>query len=274
MKRLRAMSYTSCGAPVAEPLLDSPIRIAAAQFPVSGDIERNVRYIRQQITSAASENAVVVQFPETALSGYAPNHWKALGDFPWGMLADHTERVCEFASEHRVWVILGSMRRVQDQLPRSCLHVISDGGEIVASYDKQRLYGIENQFFSAGNQSCIVTINGHKCGFLVCYDNCFPELYEKYREAGVGLLFHSFFNAGNRRATSIKELMLANLLVRAADNQMWISASNSSKSYSPLSACIVRPDGSSVRSRRNVSSLVFDDYPVRELGWTYDNRNV
>jgi predicted amidohydrolase len=216
----------------------------------------------------------VVQFPETALSGYLPNHWKNLGDYPWGTLADQTGRVCELASQHRVWVILGSARQVEEQLPRSCLHVVSDAGEIVATYDKQRLYGGEVRYFSAGSQSCMVNINGHKCGFLVCYDNCFPELYEDYREAGVGLLFHSFYNAANTHATSIKELMLANLLVRSADNQMWISASNSSERYSPLSACIVRPDGSSVRSRRNIASVVFDDYPVHELGWTYDNRNV
>ncbi len=88
----------------------------------------------------------------------------------------------------------------------------------------------------------------------------------------VGLLFHSFHNAGNRDATGIKDLMLAILIVRAADNQMWISASNSSKRYSPLSACIVRPDGSMVRSRRNVAGIVIEDYPKAELGWTYDNR--
>ena len=99
----------------------------------------------------------------------------------------------------------------------------------------------------------MVSINGYSCGFLVCYDKCFPELYEAYRTASVGLPFHFFYNAANSHATSIKDLMLANLLVRSANNPMWIAASNSSEKCSPLSACIVRPDGTSIRARRYVA---------------------
>jgi deaminated glutathione amidase len=250
----------------------STLRIAAAQFPVSGDIARNARYIRSQLAKAALQGAHVIQFPETALSGYAPKHWKRIAKFPWDTLAEHTTQVLELASRHRIWVVLGSMRRTRARLPTSCLHVISDRGEIAATYDKQRLYGSEKRMFSAGRKPCVVSIRGHKCGFLICYDNCFPELYEPYREAGVGLLFHSFYNASNARPTSIKDLMLANLLVRAADNRMWIAASNSSASYSPLAACIVRPDGTSVRARRHVPGFALDEYPSLKLGWTYDNR--
>jgi hypothetical protein len=69
-------------------------------------------------------------------------------------------------------------------------------------------------------------------------------------------------------------LMLANLIVRAADHGFWIAASNSSQPYCPLSACLVRPDGSMVRSRRHLTGIVVDDFPSAELGWTYDNRQT
>ncbi|MBV7339098.1 carbon-nitrogen hydrolase family protein [Chloroflexi bacterium TSY] len=207
------------------------------------------------------------------MSGYAPAHFETLANYAWDVLSNHTQDICQLALSYRLWVVLGSMRMIEgDQLPRSCLHVISDEGEIVGTYDKQRLYQKEKQMFRAGNKPCVIEINGFKCGFLICYDNCFPELYDEYRDLGVGLLFHSFYNAANRRSTSIKDLMLANLIVRAADNQMWISASNSSKRYSPLSACIVRPDGTTVHARRNVTGLVIDSYPDHVLGWTYNNR--
>jgi len=80
--------------------------------------------------------------------------------------------------------------------------------------------------------------------------------------------------AANQRATGIKDLTLASLIVRAADNRVWIAASNSSKRYSPLAACIVRPDGSMIRSRPHVPGLAIDDYPNATLGWTYDNRRA
>jgi hypothetical protein len=62
--------------------MNRSLRIAAAQFPVSGDITRNARYIHAQIKQAAKQRAHVIHFPETALSGYAPQHFSSLADYP------------------------------------------------------------------------------------------------------------------------------------------------------------------------------------------------
>lgn len=250
------------------------LRIAAAQFPVSGDIARNMRYIRKHMRTAAREGVHAVHFPETALPGYAPKHLGPLDNYAWCRLDRYMLSLRELAASLDLWVVLGSMRRIDGGLPRNCIYVISRTGEIEAVYGKRRLYGVEASLYSAGHTPCVVDINGFKCGFLICYDNCFPELYSEYRDMGVGLVFHSFCNAGNSRVTSIKELMSANLIVRAADHQLWICATNSSERYSPLSARIVRPDGSMIRSKRHVSGLAIDNYPEDELGWTYDNRRA
>lgn len=248
------------------------LRIAASQFPVSGNIARNARYIQAQMKEASAKRVQVIQFPETALSGYGPAHFDSFKNFEWDLLDLHTRKICELASSLNLWVILGSMRQVEGELPGNCAHVISNMGEVAGSYDKQRLYSNDKKYYSSGNKPLVIEINGFKCGFLICYDNCFPELYEAYRDLDVGLLFHSFYNAGNVKATSIKDLILAIQIARAADNQMWISSSNSSKRYSPLPACIVRPDGSMVKAKRHAAGIVIDDYPMADLGWTYDNR--
>ena len=250
------------------------LRIAAAQFPVSGSIARNARYIKAQLEEAAGLGAQVVHFPETALPGYAPNHPTSWETCDWDALDAQTHMICERAACLDLWVVLGSVRSAGRDLPRNCLQVISSKGQIEGIYDKQRLYAREKRFYSQGAEPLMLDINSVKCGFLICYDNCYPELYEAYRALGVELIFHSFHNAGNRGATSIKDLMMASLMVRAADNRMWICASNSSKRYSPLPACIVRPDGSTVRARRNRTSLAIDTYPSAKLGWTYDNSSV
>lgn len=154
-------------------------------------------------------------------------------------------------------------------LPRNTTLVISASGDVAAEYDKRRLYRGENSFYSPGDGTAVVRIRGVCCGFLVCYENCFPTMYEEYRRLGVEVVFHSFHNARNSEPTDIRHLMAASLLVRAADNGVYISAANSCAPYSPLPATIVRPDGSSVRARRNVTGLVVGDYPGSELGWTY-----
>ena len=222
---------------------------------------------------AAAQDVQVIQFPESALPGYGPAHFESFKDYDWDQLENQTIRIQALADELSLWVVLGSMRRQGTAKPRNCLRIISGRGEPVGVYDKQRLFEKEKAYYSPGCGSFDLEIHGHQCGFLICYDNCFPELYRPYRDRNVGLLFHSFHNAGNSRVTSIKELMLANLIVRAADNGMWISSSNSSKKYSPLPACIVRPDGSMIRMKRNLSGFVVDDYPNAGLGWTYDNRS-
>ena len=153
--------------------------------------------------------------------------------------------------------------------PRNCILVISDDGSIAGTYDKRKLYKTEESLYSAGGQPLVVTIRGMRCGFLICYDSCFPELYEAYRHCGTRLLFHSYYNARNDGpSNSLDELMLAQLRTRAADNRLWISASNASTRHSRLASCVARPDGSIRSAKRHRPGLVFHDFPDPDLGWT------
>lgn len=213
-------------------------------------------------------------FPETALPGYGPKHLKRLDNYDWARLKEYEQDIMRAARAHKVWVVLGSMRQIDNGAPLNCLHVISNTGDIFGTYDKRKLYGKEQEFYEAGNEPLVLDIEGHHCGFLICYDNIYPSLYEEYRAAGAGLLFHAFFNAENTEETSIAALMEANLIARAADFQMCIVASNSSAQYCPMPASIAQPDGSTVHAKRHVAALVFDTFPAPDLGWTYDNRKL
>ena len=249
--------------------MDKYLRIAASQFPVSHDMVNNYKYIKK-LTEKASKNDVdVVQFPETALPGYRSISKGDPSEFDWNKLESLTNSICDIARLNNVWVLLGTIRKMDAQLPRNSICVISNNGEIIGYYDKQRIYRKEVEYYSPGNTPFVVEIKGHKCGFLICYDNSFPELYKTYREMGVGLLFHSFYNVGSKQRTGMKNLMDAYLIMRSNENQMWTSASNSSKPYSPLQATIARPDGTTKKAKRHVTSIVIEDYPKAKLGWTH-----
>jgi len=231
----------------------------------------NFTHIKDHIEEASDNKVEVIHFPETALPGYLNYPKNDPSEFDWDTLDSLTRDICHLALLKNIWVILGSIRKQEGQLPRNCICIISNFGKIQGYYDKQRLYEHESEFYSSGESPFVVNIKGHKCGFLICFDNCFPELYTTYRKLGVGLIFHSLHNAGNKQETSIKDLMAANLLVRSADNQLWISASNSSKPYSPLPATIARPDGSAKKAKRHITGMIIDDFTKAKLGWTYDN---
>lgn len=245
--------------------------MAVSQFPVSSDIAANASYIAGHMRTAARRQAHVVHFPEAALSGYARSDFASFRGYDWEGLDEQTHRIGALAARLRLWVIFGSARRTaRQQKPRNCLHVISPAGVITATYDKQKLYGKERNFYSPGKTPLILTINGITCGFLVCYDSCFPDLYRNYADRGVQLLFHSYYNAKNEGPpTALDDLIVAQLRTRAADNNFWISASNSSARHSRLASCVVRPDGSLCSTKCHVPGLVIHDFPDTDLGWTY-----
>jgi deaminated glutathione amidase len=249
------------------------LRIAICQFPVSCKIARNAQFIRRFMKKAAAAAAHVIHFPETALSGYERIDFTPLSADNWQGLEEQTKEIVNLAGKLGLWVVLGSRRKIAGrEKPANCMHVISNQGRIVSTYDKQKLTPSETAWYAPGNDFLVITINGLKCGFLICYEACFPDLFEAYRKKGVQLLFHSCHNVSGKPKPLLQKLALAQIRTRAADNQMWISDSNSSARYSFSTASIARPDGTVRSLRRHVAGILLHDFPDTKLGWTYDNR--
>ena len=246
--------------------------MAAGQFPVSHRVRRNLAYIKQQIQTAADLGARVVLFPETALCGYAPALANEVS-YAWSELDAALAEVAQQAAARHIWVLLGSVHCLPHQYPHNSLYAISSTGDIVGRYDKRSLYKGEQHCYSAGAAGCVLEIDGVRCGLLICFDNCFPQLYHEYQAQGVQVVFHALHNAGSstakRGAASMARLMDANARVRAADHGFWVCAANSSARYSPMPAIITRPDGSARRARRHVADVIWDDLDANALGWTY-----
>ena len=225
-----------------------------------------VRHVRQ----AAAEGASIVHFPECSLPGYS-----CFDEIDWQKVERDREQLAAAAAESGIWAIYGSYRRLPDGGKlRNSLHVVSSAGKTVATYDKLHLRGRQEVLYcQPGNEICCFEINGFKCGLLICFDMCFPKLFERYRDEGVVLLFLSCYNAGVPAGSqSLDELMPATVRTRAADHGMWISATNSSVRPSRLAACMARPDGSLKSLRKHRPGILYHDFPDTDLGWTYDNR--
>jgi deaminated glutathione amidase len=249
------------------------LRVAICQFPVSCDIASNAKLIRRFMKKAAESEAHVIHFPETALSGYGRIDFTPSFSDNWQQLEEHTEEIAILAGKLGLWIVLGSCERVLgSEKPANCIHLISNTGRIVGTYDKQKLTPAESAWYTPGKGFLVVTINGIKCGCLICYELCFPALFETYREKGVQLIFHSAHTVSRKPRPLFQELTLAQIRTRAMDHQMWIAGSNSSARYSFSMTCIARPDGSVRSLRKHVSGLLLHDFPDTELGWTYDNR--
>ncbi|MBD3363258.1 hypothetical protein GF362_06065 [Candidatus Dojkabacteria bacterium] len=245
------------------------LRIAVSQFPVKQDIHHNFKYIRKHILYSAQKNADVIHFPETALSGYETD----VKTINWTSLDKSLNSIKKLAGENKIYVVLGIHKKKQNFLkPFNSAILISKLGNIVGSYSKNYLYKDELERFSCRSNFFVKKINGIKCGFLICYDSCFPKLFEQYKSRGVKILFLSYHNTNSSKSrNSLDDLMKAQLRTRAADYGMYISGSNSSSRYSRIPSSVASPDGKLVSLERHKPSVLIYDYPDRNLGWTYNN---
>jgi predicted amidohydrolase len=254
------------------------LKVATCQFPVSGDLGGNADYIKRFIKDAAANKADIVHFSEAALTGYPPKDIPSFENFNWDQLRAQTHDIMSLAREHRIWVVLGSAHYIsEDEKPTNCLYIISDEGKIVDRYDKSMLTGGDLKYYSPGDHIAVIELKGFKLGFLICYDSCFPEMYNIYRHKGVKIMLHSFYNAHHDGKTILDEIIPAEIRVRASDNLMWVVACNSSGHYSSWASCIARPDGSLESLERGVPGILYRQFPdddrTREFrSWTHNNK--
>ena len=221
----------------------SGMRLASCQFPVSDNISENAGWIIKQMVEAADSGAHVTHFPECALSGYPGVDMESMEGFDWPALRLWTDSIMKLAEELDIWVVLGSIHELGEGLkPMNSLYVINPGGEIEDRYDKRFCTKGDLEHFSAGEHFSVVDIQGIKCGFLICFDVRFPELYREYKKLDVEFIFQSFYNARQKPGGIHPKIMPVTVRTRAATNHFYMSICNSS-SPSSWPCYFITPDG-------------------------------
>lgn len=253
-------------------------KIATCQFSVSGNVLENSDYIKKFIKEAALNGADLIQFSEQALCGYPPGDIPSFENYNWDLLRAETKIIMALAKEYNIWVVLGSCHFIsENEKPLNCLYIISNQGKLEDRYDKSMLTGGDLKYFTPGNHIVIRDIKGYRLGFLICYDSCFPEMYNVYRHENVKIMIHSFYNAHHTGRNILDDIIPAEIRVRASDNLMWVVASNSSGSYSSWPTCIARPDGSLESLERGKPGILYREFPDVNItpefrSWTHNNK--
>lgn len=250
------------------------LRIASCQFPVTGDVKRNADYIARYMKKAADSGANLLHTSETCLSGYANVDYPSFDGFDWTALRSQTDRLRALAADLGIWLVLGSSHYLDARTkPTNCLYLIDPKGSIVNRYDKCMCTRGDQKAYSAGNRLITRTINGVKIGLAICYDICYPQIYTAYRQKGVKLMIHSFYNAGNKGPNCLDVLNCYQVPTRCADNLMWAVANNSSKPYSHWASFVARPDATIAQKLKiNQAGMLIHDFPdgLSEGGWLHN----
>ena len=250
------------------------LRVASCQFPVTGDVSANAKYIRRYLKRAADAGADLLHTSEACLSGYAGCDFPSFKGYDWDLLRAETAALRDAARDLGLWLVLGSSHFLDRKTPpTNCLYLVDPRGRIADRYDKCMCTTGDQKHYSAGKRLAVRTIGGIRVGLAICYDVCYPQIYAAYRERGVKLMLHSFYNARSKGRNCLDVLNVRQLPTRCADNLMWAVANNSSHPYSHWASFVARPDATiPKRLKINQAGMLVHDFPdgLSAGGWTHN----
>ena len=161
----------------------SKLRVASVQMEVSNQIEDNLERITKGIREAKEEDARVVMFPETALSGFDE---KSIENLDWTKLDRAMKSIAQAADENDLYVIYGTATRSADRNPFNTAVVVGPEGEDVFRYHKM----VPESWFKRGDRLGFFHIDGVTSTIIVCHDNRYPELVRIPAIRGAQICFY------------------------------------------------------------------------------------
>jgi predicted amidohydrolase len=216
------------------------LRVAAAQIPVTDQVEVNARLISEAMERSAQAGVEIIVFPETALTGYSPTIGHGRHRDEWPVIAEHLDALAALTRELDLWVVVGTEAWDRDGWVNR-LYVYDDSGSSVATYDKVHLMAADARYYKPGRQPTHFEMHGIKIGLQICYDARFPEGYRALLHEGVQIVMQGFYGAGS--ATWKVPVLEAHLRSRAAETGCFVVAANVSGPLQIVVSQIIDPLG-------------------------------
>ncbi len=184
--------------------------------------EENFLHSAALVEKAMEEKPDVLVLPETWNTGFFPKeNLESLCDRDGRQVK---EVFGALAKKFSVNIVAGSVANVRDGKVYNTAMVFDRTGQCVASYDKTHLFTPmgEDNYFTPGDHRCTFTLDGVKCGLIICYDVRFPELTRSLTVPGLDMLF-VVSQWPKVRTFHLRSLTTA----RAIENQMFVVCCNS-----------------------------------------------
>ena len=198
------------------------MKITCLQMDMAlGRVEDNFALACAMIRQAMAESPDVIVLPETWNTGFFPENVRELADMDGTRTK---ETIGALAKEFAVNIVAGSVANIRDGKLYNTAFVFDREGKCVAAYDKTHLFSPmgEDAVFTPGDHLCRFTLDGVRCGIIICYDLRFPELTRSLAVEGLDVLFVvSQWPAV--RISHLQSLTVA----RAIENQMFVICCNS-----------------------------------------------
>lgn len=177
--------------------MSKPFKAGLVQMCSGADPERNARDAARLIRKAAGAGAKLVLTPE--MTGLFESRGARMRKLALPERDDPSlQALPKLAKELGIWLVIGSLPvRVSRDWIANRSYLVSDQGEIAATYDKIHMFDVnlgpdlrirESRTYRAGDQAVVAKTPFGVLGMSVCYDLRFPYLYRRLAEKGAGIL--------------------------------------------------------------------------------------
>lgn len=229
----------------------TPLRIAIAQLPITGDAHINSTRVQQAMREAAKGNARLVQFPEGMLSGYAKNPIVDWAEVDWHVVRQEMKAIMALAKKLNIWVVLGSAHPLTPpHWPHNSLYIISNQGKLITRYDKRIVsYTEVTKFYTPGYEPVVFEVDGYRFGCVICVEINFPELFIEYGRLGIDCLLFS--------AYPVDAIFDTKARAYAAIHNYWVSLATPTETASFIKSALIGPDGNNIAQVETEKGLVF-----------------
>lgn len=217
------------------------MRLVIAQTdPVRGEARDNLAALEALCHQAVLAGADLVALPELALTGYNVfEQLETLSDPVGGPLSEQLGRL---AAEFGLHLLVGLAERQSDGRLTNSAVLFDDHGQRIATYHKRQLWDREHQYFSAGDELCVVETRLGRLGLMICYDNEFPEIARALAQRGAEVILSPTANM-----VPNAERQQLQIRTRAMDNQCFVACINRAGIEDQLHYCgnslVAGPDG-------------------------------
>ncbi len=192
------------------------MKLGAYQFPVSGDIGKNMEKIRAAAVRAASEGLRLLAFPECALTGYPPKDVPSSAAVDFARLESAHRELQELSDKHGINLVVGTMTRAAGGVRNTAL--ILRPGLPPLPYYKRALWGWDRDNFIPGDEMGVVEIDGVRIGVRICFEVRFPEYFRELYRQHTDLNMVLFYDVTDGDSTGRYDLLRGHIRTRAVEN--------------------------------------------------------
>ena len=242
------------------------MKVACIQLSSGENYNKNFKQIISYINQAINNKSDLIITPET--SSIITSNKKILFNNTYTMNKDPLiKEIKKISKKTKQWILIGSLPIKDKNKYRNRSIMIGPKGNIVAYYDKIKMFDVklqnkekhqESKTYKPGKRLVTVNLPWGKIGLTICFDLRFPEIYRNLSKKN--LHFISVPSAFTK--VTGKKHWLDLLKARAIENFCYIFApnqtgKNTKKRETFGHSTIISPDGKIIKLKRSGTGVLY-----------------